>query len=264
MVDYTVAVLEDAIGLLYILRSRADSMSLAEITAASGLVKNKVFRLLYTLEKHHLVERDEEGRYRLGLGLLELGQHVRSQTSLIAACQSTLDWLVAETGESIFVGIVSGHEALCVDARESPQSVRLFAQVGRRAPLHSGGVPKVLFAFLPDQQRRALVQHFQREPGLPGVSIDAEKLEETLARIRQQGYAVVVDELDQGAHSIAAPIRDARGRVVAAISIAGPSHRFTEERIERYIVLVQQAAQQISQALGYPVLEMEMPESRLR
>jgi IclR family KDG regulon transcriptional repressor len=88
---------------------------------------------------------------------------------------------------------------------------------------------------------------------MPGVVIDPQKLEASLALIRQQGYAVVVDELDQGAHSIAAPIRDSQGRVVAAISIAGPSHRFTEERIQRYIQLVQEAALEISQALGYSV-----------
>lgn len=253
MVDYTVAVLEDAICILRVLQSQRDSMTLAEITAASGFVKNKVFRILYTLEKHHLVERDEEGRYRLGLGVLELAQHVRSQTSLIAVSQATLDRLVAETGESIFLGVVSGREALCVDARESPQSIRLFAQVGRRAPLHSGGVPKVLLAHLPADQRRALIEQFQRDPGMVGVSIDPQKLEETLALIRQQGYAVIADELDTGAHSIAAPIRDAQGRVIAAISIAGPSHRFTEERIQRYIQLVQEAALEISQALGYSV-----------
>jgi len=92
------------------------------------------------------------------------------------------------------------------------------------------------------------------------MTIDPDQLEQTLARIRQQGYAVVVDELDQGAHSIAAPIRDAQGRVVAAISIAGPSHRFTPERVQRYIQLVQQAAQEISHALGYVSLESAMPE----
>ncbi len=253
MVDYTVAVLEDAISILKVLQNCHQGMTLAEITAASGFVKNKVFRILYTLEKHHLVERDEQGRYRLGLGLLELAQHVRSQASLIAACQRTLDWLVAETGESIFVGVISGREALCVEARESPQSIRLFAQVGRRAPLHSGGVPKVLLAHLPEAQRRALIEHFQRDPGTPGMVIDPQKLEASLALIRQQGYAVIADELDIGAHSIAAPIRDAQGKVIAAISIAGPSHRFTEERIQRYIQLVQEAALEISQALGYSV-----------
>jgi len=253
LVDYTVAVLEDAISILRVLQSRRESMTLAEITAASGFVKNKVFRILYTLEKHHLVERDEQGHYRLGLGLLELAQHVRSQTSLITACQRTLDWLVAETGESIFVGVISGREALCVEARESPQSIRLFAQVGRRAPLHSGGVPKVLLAHLPEAQRRTLIEHFQRDPGMAGVAIDPQKLEASLALIRQQGYAVIADELDIGAHSIAAPIRDAQGKVIAAISIAGPSHRFTEECIQRYIQLVQEAALEISQALGYCV-----------
>jgi Na+-driven multidrug efflux pump len=63
-----------------------------------------------------------------------------------------MDQLVRKTGESIFLGIVSAMDALCVAVRESPQSIRLYAELGRRAPLHSGGVPKILFAFMPGAQ----------------------------------------------------------------------------------------------------------------
>ncbi len=160
-----------------------------------------------------------------------------------------MDRLVEETQESIFLGVVSGTDALCVAARESPRSVRLFAEVGRRASLHSGGVPKTLFAFLPDEDRTALLEQFEHDTG--EIKIDRQELEDALDRIREQDFAVVADELDVGAHSVAAPIRDHEGDVIAAISIAGPSHRFTDERIERYIELVQEAAGQISRALGF-------------
>jgi DNA-binding IclR family transcriptional regulator len=81
--------------------------------------------------------------------------------------------------------------------------------------------------------------------------IDRSAFEAELDRIRQRGYVVVVDELDMGAHSVAAPIRDHFGEVIAAISIARPSNRFPPERVEHYIDLVLQAAEQISEALGY-------------
>jgi IclR family KDG regulon transcriptional repressor len=251
LTDYTVAVLEDAICLLDLLEDRSDGLTLAELTEASGFVKNKVFRMLFTLEKHRLVVRDASGRYYLGLRLLELGQRVQRHTILVKACEPALDRLASETCESIFVGVVSESDALCVAARESPQSIRLFAQVGRRAPLHSGGVPKVLMAYIPDQQRQTLIEKFMNDPGMDGTAIDPVKLEESLALIRQQGFGVVVDELDQGAHSVAAPIRDHLGRVIAAISIAGPSHRFPDEIIDRYIQLVIKASQEISRTLGY-------------
>lgn len=244
MTDYTVAVLEDAICILELLQSQQDGMTLAQITDASGFVKNKVFRILYTLEKHNLVMRDDAGLYWLGIRLLEYGQHVKRDMTLLEASRAVMDWLVQETCETIFLAVVSGTEGLCVAARVSPQSIRLFGEVGRRAPLHSGGTTKVLLAYMPEDEQRAVLDAFEGE-------IDRPALEKRLVQVREQGYAVVVDELDIGAHSIAAPIRDYRGRVVAALSIAGPSHRFPDETIERYIRLAQQAAGQISAALGY-------------
>lgn len=245
MTDYTVAVLEDAIQLLELLETSSDGLTLAELTQASGLIKNKVFRLLFTLEKNHLVERDDAGRYRLGLRFVVFGQHIHSQSSLLKASDPVLDWLVEETRETIFLGVVSGTDALCIAVRESPRSIRLFAQLGRRVPLFYGGIPKVLLAFMPDAERAALL----------GTAPEREALSERLAQIRTDGYAVVVDELDTGAHSIAAPIRDYRGRVIAALSVAGPSHRFNDECVARYVELAQEAAAQVSASLGYKARE---------
>jgi DNA-binding IclR family transcriptional regulator len=248
--DYTVAVLEDSLRVLELLKDHDDGMTLAELTRSSDLVKNKVFRILFTLEKHGFVERDEAGHFYLGIRFLEFAQHVQTQTTLLEAARPPMDRLVEDTSESIFLGVISGIDALCVAARESPRSVRLFAEVGRRAPLGYGGVPKVLLAFMPEHERIALLDKVE---ALDPAARQA--LETRLCQIREQGFAVVEDELDPGAHSIAAPIRDHRGHVIAAISIAGPSHRFSEECVARYIQLVLHASSQISQALGYNALQ---------
>ncbi len=257
MTDYTVAVLEDAIYILELLQNHDEGLTLAQVTQASGFLKNKVFRILHTLEKHDLVGRDDAGVYRLGIRFLEFGQSVKKQTTLLDASRHVMDRLVRDTGETIFLGVVNGTDALCVAARESPQSIRLFAEVGRRAPLHSGGIPKVLLAHLPDAERRVLIETFTDQ----GI-INPTALEDRLTQVRTQGYVVVIDELDHGAHSIAAPIRDHRGQVIAALSIAGPSHRFSEQIVERYIGLAQDAAEQISRALGYRAVEHHHNGSR--
>ena len=84
-------------------------------------------------------------------------------------------------------------------------------------------------------------------------------MEKRLEQIRQQGYAVEADDLDSGAHSVAVPIFDYQGRVIAALSIAGPSHRFPDETIERYIHLALDSSMRISQALGYrPVRQVSV------
>lgn len=245
MTDYTVGVLEDAIHLLETLHRERDGLTLAQITETTGLVKNKVFRILFTLEKHQLVERNERGQFRLGLRFLEYGQQVQSQTNLLAASSTVMDWLVEQSSESIFLGVVSDGEALCIAARESPRSIRLFAEVGRRAPLCWGGVPKTLLAFMPEPERTAFLNRF------PQLSENQRsELEQALLQIRQRRFTIVIDELDPGATSVAAPIWNHEERVVAALSIAGPSYRFTEEMIDRYINLVLAASEQISRALG--------------
>ena len=249
--DYTITVVEDAIHVLETFLNGKESLSLAQITKESGLVKNKVFRILSTLEKHRFVERDERCSYRLGVRFLDFGQRVREQMNLLAASRTVMDWLVAETMESIFLGIVDDEEVLCIDVRESPRSIRLFAQVGRRAPIYAGGVPKLLLAFMAPEQQQALLDRINLEPITPYTITDRARLESLLNEIRAQGYVVTADDLDVGAHSIAAPIRDHQGQVIAAISVAGPSSRFTPERIDCYLKLVQQGAARISRTLGY-------------
>ena len=248
--DYTIAVVDDAVRLLELFLDGAESHSLAQLTQLSGLSKTKTFRILATLEKHRLVEREESGAYRLGIRFLSFGRHVEKELSLLEASRSVMDWLVQETRESVFLGVLDGGEALCVGMRESPQSLRFSVEVGQRVPLYLGGVPKVLLAFLPEQEREMYLENMQFEPITPHTITSVHKLRAVLQQIRRQGYAVTADDLDEGVHSIAAPIRDHHGQVIAAISIAGPSNRFTEDRIRRYIELVQEGAAQISRALG--------------
>ena len=250
MPDYTIGVVEDAVHVLEAFMNGKDRLTLAEITRESGLGKNKVFRILSTLEKHGFVSRDETGSFTLGVRFLEFGQRVQNQMSLLEASRPVMDWLVEETAESIFLSVIDGTETLVVDARESPRSVRLYGKAGRRGPLYAGGTPKVLLAFLPKEERDALLDKIELKPITPHTISDFSLLEKLLSQIREQGYIVASDDLDLGAHSIAAPIRDHKDRVVAAISIAGPSHRFTDECIESYIKLVLKGAAQISRALG--------------
>lgn len=261
MSQYTIAVVEDTIHVLETFLDGDDRLTLAQITQLSGLSKNKTFRILSTLEKHRFVERDATGAYYLGVRLVDFGEQARNELDLLEASRPVLDWLQEETRESIFLGVINGQEALCVDMRDSPHSIRLYAEVGRRAPLFAGGVPKVLLAFMPETERKALLDSLELKEITPYTITDRPALEDMLARIRKQGYVVTADDLDEGAHSISAPVFDHRGQAVAAISVAGPSNRFTDDHIRRYIALVREGAARISRNLGYcdPGLEPDRP-----
>lgn len=251
MSDYTIAVVDDAVAVLELFLDGNERLSLAQLTRKSGLNKSKTFRILATLEKHRLVDRDESGMYRLGIRCLDFGRHVRDQLNLLDASQPVMDWLVQETRETIFLGVIDGREALVVDIRESPQAVRLAFDVGHRAPLYAGGVPKVLLAFLPEREQQAMLEQLQLEPFTPHTITDLGALKKRLDEIRSQGYAITSDDLTEGVHSIAAPIWNDTGNLVAAISVAGPSNRFTEECIGRYANLIQEGAARISRSLGH-------------
>lgn len=251
MTDYRIAVVEDAINVLEAFLPAERPLSLAELTEQTGLVKNKVFRILATLQAHSFVTRNEQGSYSLGLRMLEFGESVRRRDAIVQAAAPVMDWLVEETRETIFLGVVDGLEVLVLAARESPQSVRLFGAVGRRAPIHTGGIPKVLLAFLPRAERSAILDQIRLDPITPFTFTDRAKLEAFLDEIYARGYVVTADDLDVGAVSIAAPIRDYSGRVVAAMSIAGPLSRMPEATTRIYTDLILKGAARISQALGY-------------
>ncbi|MCU0522988.1 MAG: IclR family transcriptional regulator [Anaerolineae bacterium] len=251
MTDYRIAVVEDTILVLEAFLPADSALSLAEITEQTGLVKNKVFRILATLQAHGFVMRNDQGSYTLGLRMVEFGEHVQRRDALIQAAAPVMDWLVEETRETIFLGTIDGLETLVLAARESPQSVRLFGTVGRRVPIHTGGVPKVLLAHLPQAERDAILDRISLDPITPYTYTDRAKLEAFLDQIRAQGYVVTADDLDVGAASIAAPIRDYSGRVVAGMSIAGPLSRMPEPTTRLYTDLILKASARVSRTLGY-------------
>lgn len=250
MTNYRIAVVEDAISVLEALLQVDRSLTLAELTQRTGMVKNKVFRILATLSAHRLVVRSNSG-YSLGLRFVEFGEHVRGRDVLIQTAAPLMDELLAETQETIFLGVIDGLETLVIDARQSPRSVRLTGAIGRRGPMHTGGMPKTLLAHLPDEQQQAMLDQLSLNPITPFTVTDRGKLTSILAQIRSQGYVVTADDLDLGAVSIAAPICDYSGDVVAAMSIAGPISRFPDDVAQHYVQLILSATNRISQGLGY-------------
>ena len=134
--------------------------------------------------------------------------------------------------------------------RQSPQPLRLFAEVGKAGPLHAGGGSKVLLAFAPNDVRTSVLAG-DLHAYTPTSINDPQTLEHTLQQIREDGWTISLGELDPSAFSIAAPVRDHSSEVVAALSVAGPLSRLDDHRRTRYRDEVQKAAAGFSQSLGY-------------
>jgi len=140
---------------------------------------------------------------------------------------------------------------MSVEKNESPHEIRQAVELGKTLPLYSGAPGKVLLANLPQVRIHEILHQAKLKAMGPRTITDPEKLIEELQKVRDLGYSVSFEETYLGAVSIAAPVRDFSGMVIAAISITGPVSRFSKENIAKFIPLAIQAGKEISVALGY-------------
>lgn len=247
--SYHVAAVDRALALLEVM-AQYPNLGVTELAERTGNTKSLVFRLLYTLEQRGYVHKNPDGRgYRLGYRTLFLAEHTRQQSALIAAAAPILDELAEATRENALLVVREDLHGVCIAMRESPQPLRLFAQVGRHVPLHAGGGPKVLLAFAPEEVRRAILE--RPLEGFTSTSItESNKLKRALAEIRQAGFTLSIGELDPDVFSMAAPVRDFTGDVVASLSITGPLSRLNAGERRRFRKLILDAADRLSAELG--------------
>ena len=239
-----------AAGVLESLAAAGEPLGVAALAEQLALPKSTVARYLNVLGELGFVRQAAgETRYTLGPTLYVLGRAVPLDALVRDAARPHLVTLTEHTGETSVLAVVSGNEAVCVEKIESTHAMRLTARVGERVPLHCGGTPRCLLAYLPDAEREAYLAR-PLVSRSPGTITDPDALSKAAAETRQHGYVVSRGELDDGMVSIAAPIWDgderAGGRVVAAISIAGPELRLTESRLPETVAAVRAAAKAIS------------------
>jgi len=249
---YQVQVLDRALGILDLLAGESPELGPSEVSEGTGLHKSTVHRLLQVLERHRLIEKiAQSGKYRLGLRLFELGSKAMAQFDLRERAKAYLKRLVLETGETAHICILDGDRMLSIANVESPRTLRTPSTVGHRTPLHCTSVGKTLLAFLPEDERNDLINQCELTDYTRHTITKPARLKAELKLIRQRGYAMDDEEIEEGLRCVGAPVMDHSGKVIAAMSIAGPAFRLTEDRIPAVARSVIQAASELSVELGY-------------
>jgi IclR family transcriptional regulator, KDG regulon repressor len=227
-------------------------IGVTELSRRLGIGKSTAHRLLNTLADEGLLERDpDSGAYRLGLAMYELGASVSTHADLHEACAPILDQLRNATRETVQVGVLDGHEVVYVERRESPQTLRLFGRVGFRNDAHCTSTGKLLLAYLPPDRLDAALRDWPLPIKTPFTIHDEAVLRAQLEVIRSRGWAENVNEAEVGVASIAAPIRNGVGEVVAAVSVAGPVQRLNGDSLKRFARPCMEAGLAISRRLGH-------------
>jgi len=238
-----------ALTILCIL-SRLGEAGVTEIAAELGVHKSTAFRLVATLESHGMVEQNEErGKYRLGVGVLRLAGATTARLDVVQEARPICRKLAADSGETVNIAVLSDRSALYLDQVAGQSALQSHNWVGQHIPLHATSNGKVLLSGLSSDEVD------NRLPKLPSYTSDTvtsrARLRRELAEVRDQGYAVAVDELEVGLTAIAAPIRNAHGDVIASLSVSGPTFRLSEPRVKELVPVVQDAADEVSRRLGY-------------
>ena len=226
-------------------------LGVIELGRLLNVHKATASRLIAALAKHGLVERDAlTEKYRLGFGLIRLAGAAMAGLDLVSTAHPILEDLADRTRETVNLGVLSGDSVVYVDQIAGTRSIVSVSWVGRRTPVHCTSNGKVLLAFGSERDRERLL-----DPPLERMTdrtiTDAGELRRQLVEVRARGYAQTMEELEQGLNAVAAPIRQADGSVVAALSVSGPAFRMRGVDLPRIGRLAMDAGEAVSRRLGY-------------
>ena len=225
-------------------------IGVTEVAERSRLPKSTAARLLASLTREGVVEQvPGDSRYRLGSRLATLAAGVLPTRSLARLARSTLTALAAEAGEAAGLSVPDGNLVHYIEQVDTPNPVSVRDWTGSRIPMHAVSSGQVLLAF---RKPVVLERYLDRplERFTDRTLVDPDALRDRLRTVRRDGFAWAREEFDRGINSVAAPIADASGEVIAAVHLHGPSYRFPGPDAENAVShLVVAAAAQIAASL---------------
>ncbi|MFF7636756.1 IclR family transcriptional regulator [Kitasatospora sp. NPDC008050] len=226
--------------------------SLDQLAGLLGVHKTTALRLLQSLEEARLVYRDGGFRYHLGAGLFALSSRALEQRSVRRTASPYLAELSAATGQTVHLAALEGGEVVYIDKFESRQPVRMYSRIGLPVAMHCAAVAKVLLADLPLPERQKLVAALTFTPFTERTLTTPKALLAELAQVTGQGWAQDRAEHEPFMNCVAAPIRDATGRVVAAASLSVPDLVLPYERVLELLPQLLATTGAVSAACGSP------------
>jgi IclR family KDG regulon transcriptional repressor len=251
--SYRVQVLDRAFAILDVLAEKKGSLvRVTELSKHLKLDKSTVFRLLKVLEQNRYVERaPSDGKYRLGTKILHLGMLALTDVDVAQASQAYLERLVSLTGETAYMGVLRNSQIISVAVAHGSMNLRLGVNVGGNSPLYCTGLGKAILAFLPRDECLSVIDRIRFASHTPRTITKKSVFIKELKAVRERGYSIDNEEFEPGLKCIGAPVLNYSGKVVGAISVAGPAFRMTDANIARLIGSVIQTAKELSEELGF-------------
>jgi len=224
----------------------------SDIARRLGVHRSTASRLLTTLESRGVVEQvADRGAYRLGLGLLRMAYPVSTRFDLARDSQVVCDALAEATQETSNVAILDGGYSVTITQSAGQRMVGVAGQyVGQRVPLHATSTGKLLLAHA-DAEVWSKLRAEPFERFTERTQLDADRLAEELALIRERGWASSLGEWEEGINALAVPVWDATGQLVGAVSVTAPDFRMPETSFDEFLEHTYRAARGLETRLGF-------------
>ncbi len=269
MAGFSVSAADRCLAILELLADEPAGLALTALSAALGMPQSAVHRLLAILVQRGYARQDEAtGRYVPTLAIAAIGLRLLSSLDIPSVCQPTLERLAERTGELVRLAAVEGGRMLWIaKAQGSRSSLRYDPIMGHDVPLHVTSMGKAWLATLPEDEAVRLIEVRGYGGPLigPNAIADEATLRTELKVTRARGYGMVHEEAEPGVSAIATVVRDGvrpNARPVAAISVAGPAFRLSEERLEGFVPMLREAAEELSRL--WPIRSYETGEGTSR
>ncbi len=238
-----------AMRLLDILAASSVPLTLAELSTLTHWPKSTIHGLLSTMRESSVVAQDAEGRYMLGIRLFEYGCTLSSSWTIIETAKPFIQHISYATGEAVFLSILDRGEVITLDRADNRTGLQASAEMGCRLPVHCTSQGKLFLAYMPEEEREALLSRIELNAYTSHTITTEKALRSELEHIRQQGFAVENGEYKLGLRSVAAPIFDRDGEVRYAIGIIGMFRQLETDNFQKSIAVVRETAEKISKAL---------------
>ena len=241
-----------ALRILECFSRKESELGVTEIANRLDLHKSTTFGILNTLENRgYLCQNPENGKYKLGLKLFELGKLVEYGMDLRTSSLPYLKKLVDKYGETAHLAMRDGDQVIYIDKVEGESGIKMSSQVGKRAHVYCTGVGKAVLAFMPEKDVEEIIKNIKFHQFTYNTITDSNKLKEELKEIKKRKYCIDNEEIEVGLKCVAAPIMNYKNVSVGSISISGPTSRMNDERVDLISKDIKYVAVKISETLGY-------------
>jgi len=235
--------LQNAIRLLNLFSIDQSELSVTEIANKLGIAKSTAHRILISLESEGLIMKDPSSSlYRLGVSFLSLGYVITKNMKIYTHSSNILNFLQQSTGETACLMIIENDYSYVINIKESDYPIRYSAYIGQKTPVFHSSTGLAILAFQPAEVISSIMEN---------QLIQIEDLQQKVDFIQKNGYYVSMDEFYENVTSIAVPVRNGRGEVIAALAIAGPSERILPKNIPNLAKTIIAASEQLTKTLMF-------------